>query len=1356
MAYTTRDPLFPHHHESVAAMPKEFETTQSRFASSQGLFLMRMQQSAIRGLHRRWDGLQKSRSVDTSLLQSQCDAEKEDYVRGSETQLEQQRIELHHSITRWDQSIDDCIGRSELQTLETWQNEQRQLNRLKSQWKDSQNKQKSDYESNLERLQQERDAAKQNAIKARDGLRRKLDNEKSGLDESMHEAREWVGIKTANPVLINWTAHDTPASAERIQSIQSLSEIAKSFEESKKQMLVEIQRMESHPVTRFLGLPILVLIGIALGGIATGLAYSMKAPPLIWSTVGLATAIIGPAVMALAASPLINRTLQRLFPPIVATEKEAHWILNQGRTLVDQSCRTEVARCEKQWVEDSKKLEATYQSALAQLKADYERNRESTVVESKRRRGELAQARSVGLQKIDQSEKPKLSELQQLQRHQRAELKASYDNRMQRLQAEYQRSQAHAVTRWTDGIEQFRDRVNAARQGLALAYPDWNAKAFESESWLRSPDNVAWPIGTLQLDLDVPSDHPDPSGLQELLGQLNSLGELPIAYDLIGHGGLILESEAGTQDSSHDIVRQVLLRAITSLPAGAVQTTIIDPEGLGKKFSWLMHLADVDPNLVNHRVWTQPIHIADQLALAARHVEDVIQQSLRNRYRNLVEYNAHAGPMAIPYRLIVWAGFPFGLDDHSWQSLCSILSSGGRCGVGVILQISDHAVWPTFADRRKLNESGLHIRVTNHPTATPSPGFPAGRPVARIQSPDWNRFPMTVIEPPDEAQLSRIMNTHLLAAEKIGKRIVPFESITPAPNAVQTQHAYEGLDIPIGISDAGRIQSISLGTGTSQHVLIAGKTGSGKSSLLHTLISSAALQYSPDELRLVLLDFKKGVEFQVYAELGLAHADIIGIESKREFGLSTLEYLDRLLSARGEAFRDWGVQDLPTLKKKRPDVVLPRILIVIDEFQEMFVEDDKLSQQASMLMDRIVRQGRSFGMHLILASQTLGGAYSLPRTTLSQMAVRIALQCDSADAMLILSEDNTAAERLRHSGQGIYNEIGGRPEGNQNFQVSYLPKSEQLERLGPLPKTPVPFHPTTNALGRRIVFEGHKPATWDLDTVNSAFRDILLTDPTSVPWVLGESVSIEPPVIRQFARSAGRNAMIVANEESVVASLLGSWLAGWKHLHSIASNADDCEKPADRPAVFWILDGSRPEDTQVQSMLQWGAKNAPLRIASSRELEPMIKDLSEELARRLTKPDVSFPSLYLIVLNLSRFRELRRSEEFSFSASEKETIQADAVLNQLLSDGPPVGIHVCVWADSASSLGRWLSRSALRDIELRLLTQMSSADSNQLIDSNAANRLDRTLALAHDDADGKSIQLRPFLLDSIFKTDSNP
>ncbi len=81
-----------------------------------------------------------------------------------------------------------------------------------------------------------------------------------------------------------------------------------------------------------------------------------------------------------------------------------------------------------------------------------------------------------------------------------------------------------------------------------------------------------------------------------------------------------------------------------------------------------------------------------------------------------------------------------------------------------------------------------------------------------------------------------------------------------------------GIRVPLGRSGATKFQNLELGRGTSQHVLIAGKTGSGKSTLFHAMITNLALHYSPDELEVYLIDFKKGVEFKVYASESLPHA----------------------------------------------------------------------------------------------------------------------------------------------------------------------------------------------------------------------------------------------------------------------------------------------------------------------------------------------------------------------------------------------------------------------------------------------------------------------------------------------------
>src|SRR5262249_36123564 len=154
---------------------------------------------------------------------------------------------------------------------------------------------------------------------------------------------------------------------------------------------------------------------------------------------------------------------------------------------------------------------------------------------------------------------------------------------------------------------------------------------------------------------------------------------------------------------------------------------------------------------------------------------------------------------------------------------------------------------------------------------------------------------------------------------------------------------------------ATKRQHLQLGAGTAQHVLVAGKTGSGKSTLLHALITNLALHYGPEEVELYLIDFKKGVEFKTYATHELPHAPVIAVESEREFGLSVLQRLDAELKRRGDLFRAACVQDVAAYREKcmSPATAagaqaLPRILLVVDEFQEFFVEDDKLSQEAAL------------------------------------------------------------------------------------------------------------------------------------------------------------------------------------------------------------------------------------------------------------------------------------------------------------------------------------------------------------------------------------------------------------------------
>ncbi len=309
-------------------------------------------------------------------------------------------------------------------------------------------------------------------------------------------------------------------------------------------------------------------------------------------------------------------------------------------------------------------------------------------------------------------------------------------------------------------------------------------------------------------------------------------------------------------------------------------------------------------------------------------------------------------------------------------------------------------------------------------------------------------MPAALEEPPPPERFTEIVRAVGREVKDASRVEVPFECAVPAEPEWWTADSRGGIDVPLGRAGAMKLQHLELGKGTSQHVLISGKTGSGKSTLLHVLITNLALRYSPDEVALYLVDFKKGVEFKAYARFALPHARVVAVESEREFGLSVLQHLDGELRRRGDLFRKLGVQDLKGYRTTQPEARLPRILLIVDEFQELFVDDDRIAQEAALLLDRLVRQGRAFGIHVLLGSQTLGGAYSLARSTIGQMAVRIALQCSESDAHLILSEENTAARLLTRPGEAIYNDANGVYEGNHPFQVVWLSDAQRDEYLG--------------------------------------------------------------------------------------------------------------------------------------------------------------------------------------------------------------------------------------------------------------------------------------------------------------------
>ncbi len=759
---------------------------------------------------------------------------------------------------------------------------------------------------------------------------------------------------------------------------------------------------------------------------------------------------------------------------------------------------------------------------------------------------------------------------------------------------------------------------------------------------------------------------------------------------------------------------------------GAVRFTIVDPIGIGRNFGAFMHLADYDEALVNGQVWTEPRQIEERLADLAVHMEKVTQKYLRNDYATIEEYNAAAGEVAEPYRVLVVADFPAGFDEKSAARIAAIASKGVPCGVLTLLAVDRDRPFPPDLSKSELAASAVSLN------------WDEGRLL--WDDPDFGRFSLTSDPMPPAEFATPLIHRSAKAARDARRVEVPFEFIAPAADAWWTADSRTGIDVALGKAGADKRQFLGLGKGTSQHVLVAGRTGSGKSTLLHALITNVALNYSPDEVELYLIDFKKGVEFKVYVTHELPHAGVVAIESEREFGISVLQRLDDELKVRADRFRDAGVQDLNGYRNATGTPPLPRILLVVDEFQEFFVEEDKLAQEAALLLDRLVRQGRAFGVHVILGSQTLGGAFTLARTTIGQMAVRIALQCSETDSHLILSEQNTAARLLSRPGEAVYNDANGMTEGNHFFQVVWLPDDRRefyLKRLRALALERPP------ALKRTaIVFEGDAPAELSRNAQLRPFLEAASWPPSprsAQAWI-GEPVAIKEPTSALFRRQGGNHLLIVGQNEEASLGIMATSM-----ISLAAQFAPATSDTARIGAKFVVLDGTPEDHPQAGSLARIASLLPhPVEVGGWREVGRFLTALAAEVERRGQPEALDGPEIFLLIYDLPRFRELRRNEEeFSFSRREGAATPSDQ-LRSILREGPGLGVHVLTWCDSLTNLNRSFHHQGLREFEMRVLFQMSQNDSGHLLDSPAASKLGPHRALFASEEQNRLEKMRPY------------
>ena len=551
--------------------------------------------------------------------------------------------------------------------------------------------------------------------------------------------------------------------------------------------------------------------------------------------------------------------------------------------------------------------------------------------------------------------------------------------------------------------------------------------------------------------------------------------EMPFLIPIQETGVSFLINGKYKKEITHQL-EQTVINLITALPDGMVKVTLIDKSGSGQNFPLLGML---DKKFLDGKVLSEDSEIELSLEKLKNENGNVASNISANGFSSIEDYNRNSDEVEKRYQFIIIDDFPSGFNKKSSENILALIESGYKAGIYVFLTSK-------FDNKEKFQERIGNITLGKFLARTTVLEFSDRNhsyvndeiikndiEVAMFPLKNENAYKNLVNssykiklrEESDESLTAKIRYLN----EKIElinlKPMILLESIIPDKDKWYSKNAGLGISVPfgkkgientylnLGIDERGEVENV-------HHGVICGRTGSGKTVLIHDLIMMASIYYSPEELQFYLLDYKEGTEFALYKDF--PQVKILSMESEVEFGHDVLEDAVNLITERGKLFKERKVQKLAAYNKKiiqhNKDVdsgeinaekerILPRLVIIIDEFQKLLPEDNqRLTATTNKLLTDISKRGRSFGINLLLATQTLQDA-DLKKSTLAQMNLRIGLAMEEKDAAKIFGDNNSAPRHLEFPGEGIYNNNSGESRNNLHFQACNIEDVRLVELM---------------------------------------------------------------------------------------------------------------------------------------------------------------------------------------------------------------------------------------------------------------------------------------------------------------------
>lgn len=533
---------------------------------------------------------------------------------------------------------------------------------------------------------------------------------------------------------------------------------------------------------------------------------------------------------------------------------------------------------------------------------------------------------------------------------------------------------------------------------------------------------------------------------------------------------------------------------------------------------------------------------------------------------------------------------------------------------------------------------------------------------------DWSGFYQLEVDVEDEFTLSTPVTLYNSVKreklyELLDARIKDNENLINKEQAYEQEHRLKELfshpynnsandfavEIGVDITD-GHTISFKLDEQIHVHAFILGKTGAGKSVFLNTLLNRAMLKYSPKSLQFYLLDLKMGgVELDRYKSYPHVRALLVD-ESDPNITLEILRDLHNKMRERGELMRQAGCQNLNDYNNENPNKQMPCIILLVDECHILFkVKEHKIQNEISLIIEKIAKEGRSQGVHLIFATQTLAGC-TIPREVKSQITDPYILYCEPVDAQYFIENPTKVLNRL--PSYGAYHK-DRTTEREEIFIPNKLEKEQMKNCLNAILRKSTEI---------QLDFKTSYFTGAQKYKLSDTLKDFSYSNSRNAGASLGRSLEVQSKnIVVHFKKEVAQNMLIVGNNDKRQGlRILMVSIISLMHYHKVTNT----------PArfIFFVnddLDEAPEIEKYVNKLSKYGVE-----ILDSRSKRQKILS---ELYTRINDSDCGEETTFLFISNQDSYAELKQDTELSVTHSINELSPQQKEENNLFFGGLSFG-----------------------------------------------------------------------------------